>query len=805
MNKRFTTFALIVAGFVALSCVKSKQKEEEPRIVLMEGISLPAISTLAWLDTKESPEGRAFISVSEDGGVCVWDVFSGITARYGSLSEMPEPDTVLSALNPDGTRELAPSGDGAVILLETVSGLELARYYCFADEWLCIAPEGYYNASFWGSAFFEVKTLSAHYRLDQLSGALFRPDLFAALLRGEKADVPYTLQTLIREENAPPQISLSFEDGELVIKLTEQKGGSGLVALYRRSEEFEIPVGFFRVDEAAHKKTIEKGGISYEIRVAPGPRLNGTAELGVSAFNENNSIESERVWANVSGPFPPVLASREETGPVLRVLFAAGDTLEDRGYLEDFGELFSLQEEGDLYAAVELANFFDRQRSSTNSAYNANDAAVFYLRGGFRVNSSGDFCLVTKAAEPDMPERETAWEDILGEYLKLPFNSLLIFDSEPDEPVVKIATALRRFRQRVGPGAMLAAFGRQGRLTDIIVESLGPGAPDRFMGAAAFLAMAGQSLANEGIDFFTSLPQEDFPLADTLINTGEFRFQTMSSGMLKIDRVDQNPLPLGYGETMTRRLPPGTYIIDMIYRNGYRETKVAELRRKDSAWVVFSYLVPENRPSVGAFPRSLPALGINLSELNPVNYERINREAMEGMGMEPWYVAYLAGEKFYREGDFGRAIAEYNRAISLRADYANAYVSRGNAARRMGNLDRAIEDYSRAINLESGYAEAFNYRGFAYAQKGDLGRAINDYTQAIRYRSNYADAYFNRAHAYGRQGNWERAVADYTQVLRLEPSNAVAYSERGNAAYNMGDRAKAAEDYAAAERLKGKP
>ena len=194
-------------------------------------------------------------------------------------------------------------------------------------------------------------------------------------------------------------------------------------------------------------------------------------------------------------------------------------------------------------------------------------------------------------------------------------------------------------------------------------------------------------------------------------------------------------------------------------------------------------------------------LGVNLAEINPANYEVINREVMEVMGMAPWYVAYLAGVRFYQEGNFQSSITEFNRAINLNSDFTNSYVYRGNAQRRMGNLARAIDDYNRALVLNNSYAEVYNYRGFVHAQRGDYHLAIDDYTQAIYHNNDYADAYFNRAHAHSIMGNWDLSIADYTQVIRLEPDNAIAYNRRGNAWFDRGDRENAALDYEAADSI----
>ena len=51
-------------------------------------------------------------------------------------------------------------------------------------------------------------------------------------------------------------------------------------------------------------------------------------------------------------------------------------------------------------------------------------------------------------------------------------------------------------------------------------------------------------------------------------------------------------------------------------------------------------------------------------------------------------------------------------------------------------IDRAIEDYDQAIRLNPNFAEAFYNRGVAYDGKGQPDRAIEDYDQAIRLNPN---------------------------------------------------------------------
>ena len=65
-----------------------------------------------------------------------------------------------------------------------------------------------------------------------------------------------------------------------------------------------------------------------------------------------------------------------------------------------------------------------------------------------------------------------------------------------------------------------------------------------------------------------------------------------------------------------------------------------------------------------------------------------------------------------------------------------------------GQLDRAIQDYDQAIRLNPNDADAFTNRGVDYADKGQYDRAVQDYNQAIRLDPNSAKAFTNRGRAY---------------------------------------------------------
>ena len=66
---------------------------------------------------------------------------------------------------------------------------------------------------------------------------------------------------------------------------------------------------------------------------------------------------------------------------------------------------------------------------------------------------------------------------------------------------------------------------------------------------------------------------------------------------------------------------------------------------------------------------------------------------------------------------------------------AKAYNNRGNHYTRNGEYDRAIQDYDQSIKINPNYPKAFNNRGVAYQKKGEYERATKDFDEAYKARA----------------------------------------------------------------------
>lgn len=159
----------------------------------------------------------------------------------------------------------------------------------------------------------------------------------------------------------------------------------------------------------------------------------------------------------------------------------------------------------------------------------------------------------------------------------------------------------------------------------------------------------------------------------------------------------------------------------------------------------------------------------------------------------------------FGKGDTDGALVEFNKAIELSPQMAEAHLQRGKARRAKGDLDGAISDYEEAIGLDPRLAsnnrditQAFTNRGFIRTNQFDLDGAISDFDKAIKISPNDADSYIKRAEAYLINNDLIDAIKDFDKGISLNPPTAsasLAYAGRGFTRLLQGDEDAARRDF----------
>ncbi|HEX7901479.1 MAG TPA: tetratricopeptide repeat protein [Planctomycetota bacterium] len=150
------------------------------------------------------------------------------------------------------------------------------------------------------------------------------------------------------------------------------------------------------------------------------------------------------------------------------------------------------------------------------------------------------------------------------------------------------------------------------------------------------------------------------------------------------------------------------------------------------------------------------------------------------IALEPLAERYAArGHARFRLGRHEQALEDYDRAVRLAPDVADAWCDRGAALQAASQLDRAIADYSEAIARRPDLARAFVLRGTARAEKGDVEQADQDFLEAQRIAPFDVDAYVNRGVAFLRWKRTAEAVEEFDAALEIDPGHVEALSRRG--------------------------
>lgn len=106
-------------------------------------------------------------------------------------------------------------------------------------------------------------------------------------------------------------------------------------------------------------------------------------------------------------------------------------------------------------------------------------------------------------------------------------------------------------------------------------------------------------------------------------------------------------------------------------------------------------------------------------------YDSFIRETSPGQN------AYISGEKLFEDGDYERALIEYETALDQ--DPEAPYLARAKARvlMQLGRNDEALQWFGRAVELQPFFGGTYANRGILYDRMGRYELAMQDYEKAL--------------------------------------------------------------------------
>ncbi|MCL1471404.1 tetratricopeptide repeat protein [Argonema antarcticum] len=156
----------------------------------------------------------------------------------------------------------------------------------------------------------------------------------------------------------------------------------------------------------------------------------------------------------------------------------------------------------------------------------------------------------------------------------------------------------------------------------------------------------------------------------------------------------------------------------------------------------------------------------------------------------------------YMNGNILAAIASYDKVLSIKPKFHDAWYNRGVALKDLGRYEEAILSYDRALELQPDSSETWNNRGAALRSLGRVEEAIASYDRALELKEDRHKNWYNRGIALFNLGRIEDAIASYDKALQLQPDFHQAWNNRGNAFMKLGRFAEAIANYDKALEIK---
>ncbi|MGH9675170.1 MAG: tetratricopeptide repeat protein [Bryobacteraceae bacterium] len=140
------------------------------------------------------------------------------------------------------------------------------------------------------------------------------------------------------------------------------------------------------------------------------------------------------------------------------------------------------------------------------------------------------------------------------------------------------------------------------------------------------------------------------------------------------------------------------------------------------------------------------------------------------------------GNRHFEENRPDRAAADYERAIALQPEFAEAFYNLGVLRMSENRVAEARDCYLAAIARNAAYAEAHNNLGNVQLALGELEPALAAYHRALEIRPDYLEARYNLGIALQNADRFEEARAVYGDVLARDPWHADAHNNLGGIA-----------------------
>jgi len=160
------------------------------------------------------------------------------------------------------------------------------------------------------------------------------------------------------------------------------------------------------------------------------------------------------------------------------------------------------------------------------------------------------------------------------------------------------------------------------------------------------------------------------------------------------------------------------------------------------------------------------------------------------------------GSIYLKTGDYEKAEEIFTRLTAENPEEESHWFNLARSLYGQRRLDDAMENYNKALSVKPGYYEAFVNMGIIYSQQKKYDKAIAYYNKALSIRKNSSKVYYNLGVLYNRAGQKSLSLDAYHKAIGLRPDYPAAYMNMGMILFEQKKESEAESMFAKAIELK---
>jgi tetratricopeptide (TPR) repeat protein len=144
---------------------------------------------------------------------------------------------------------------------------------------------------------------------------------------------------------------------------------------------------------------------------------------------------------------------------------------------------------------------------------------------------------------------------------------------------------------------------------------------------------------------------------------------------------------------------------------------------------------------------------------------------------------------YMQKGDYGSALGDFTHVLKNAdpSEYFESYYQAGRCYHAQGDFERAMEQYEVVLDFNPDHTNAQYYSGLIHLLQESYDSAIAAFNVVLRHNPNDVSALFSRGECYKHTGKWNFAARDFASVVALDPEAVKGYIEQAKALAKISD------------------